>query len=927
MTRIEDDISDRDLDKLVLRRELGRIEKSLRHLTSRWHEILPREIFEVPPLKTTWKLHCPPVSDTIGYQSLVVTAFQLQSLIDSSDIFTISNAISSFSNKLGGLGMLEDNLTVGLWAADFWKKIISLSPTNNLNTWVQLVYKLTNVSISYANIGDKHKAYATSREAINIIQGKLDGNLSLEVQELMARNLCIQAVNTCTPALMDHIELATRAALTMETVLNLQANRFSIDTLPIPEGIDSNSMTRPALEIDDTDSKLDSSTFHDSLYSYSTILVDLSNMQEVRGHISKAHITKKCALMILHSLLTRYPNSKRLLKEAASLVLDLCNSTFCDFNSLDENLAYAEEGTDKYRKLLQANFPTHIFSLFRALLSYNQFLSAGMVLESKKLHKEMSGLAEFASQRYQVIKLPSESDGDFQFYLASILYYKDLSFEGVDAARKAVEQYSALAFLAPDRSPLKLIRALTLLCKMLQKTNQLQSAVTEGFKALRLVDNAAERDKEIQKFVDSDDHISLIDCIMDALEASPPDCSSVAKASTLMSRFKNIFLSLIKFNFPSSAPGSYMKVLAKNGLVDDAINYGQDFLTTWERKHTYSDSDYTAHSFLTCATKYIAILREHNREGDALKCSTSTMAVAGHWCSQHHKDPIIHDLQCDLTTAHIELLCAMGLYETALELAQAASVKSCSGEDPSVGVYNDCLLNQLLNLAAMQLYNYLPLQAIETAGQAESLARFEFSKSHMDNLGPFIMLNRSIYILSDAFFDAARTSESLVHLAKIMGGIQDKVDPDWQSMIRIDNHLVSVTTARIFFVQSDYVHAKELMVKVLEMDRQLFAQEASHLGQLAMDVLFASIAFCCVNEHEAGIALLAELEDLQRKISVKHPALTREVKFDLEMQARRGQWRMIQTAARAKLTCNHADQALDLKMARFDSTGLEVAEQ
>ncbi len=906
MTRIEDIISDMDLDKLVLRRELSRIEKSLGRLTSGWHHAPPP--LRAPPLKTTWELHRPPSSDTSAYRSLIITAYQLQSLIDTADISAIGDAISSFSNKLGSLGMLKENLTVGLWAVDFWKKIVSLSPKTDSNAWIQLAYKLTNASIGYANIGNKEKAFMQSEEAIDIIQRKLDGNFLPEAQELMARNLCTQAINACTPTPTNDIELATRAVLTMEGVLDLQRKELSVDILPasIPE-------------------RLDSDSFHDSLYSYSAILLDLSNIQEVRGYINEAHATKKRALAILHSLLHKYPNSKRLLRETASVVLDLCNSTFGKFNSLAENLSYAEEGTEKYLRLLQTNFSTYIFSLFRALLSYNHFITAGMGRESRNLLEKISSLAEFAMQRYQDIKLPSESDGDAQFYLASILYYKDLSSEGIYAAHNAVEQYSALAFLDPDRSALKLIRALTLLCKMLQKVNQTQSAIIEGFRALKLVDNAAERDLDTRKFAESEEHISLIDCVMDALEASPPDLHSVKKASIIIARFNNLFHLSEKIGSISGTPGSYMKILEKNGLVDDAIAYGKDFISPWQNKHAYSGNINTIYAYLTCAEQLIDIMADHNRREDALECITNAISIAERY-SHHRKDLFIHNLQCDLTSTRIELLCSMGFYKEAFQFAQA---ESSYGKDSSLCIFQDCQCNfrQLLSLTTMQLYNHLPLQAIETATRAESLVRFRCSQSHTDDSEIFIRSNYSKYLLSDALFDAERTSESLVHLndIKIKVEIKGEVHSDWKSAFDEDHRLVSATIARIFFVQSDYAQAKQLMIQVLKMGRQLLSEKQSHFATLAIDLLFAGIAFCCVDEHEAGIALLAEVDALQRKFSITNPALAREVEFSLQMQAQRGQWRLIQTVAREKLTCNHVDQALNLRIACMGGNELEFA--
>ena len=298
-SQIQGMISDNDLYKVVLHRELGRIEKLLGRLTSSWDKNPPKGIVHIPPLITTWNLHIPPISDTISHQNLVVDAFQLQSLIDCADVFDIGYAICSLGTKLGNLGMIEDNLTLTLWTVDFWKKITSLSPTINLNAWAYLAHELTNASMCYSNIGDKTEAYAKSQEAIDIITRKLYCNR--EAQTLLAINLSTQAKNTTTLASMNDIELATQAVFTLEKALSLQKEQLAVDSQPIPLIVSSDSL-------------------HDSLYCYSRILLILSYTQQSHGYISDAHATHKRALSILHSLLREYPMSRRLLAKTAMCI-------------------------------------------------------------------------------------------------------------------------------------------------------------------------------------------------------------------------------------------------------------------------------------------------------------------------------------------------------------------------------------------------------------------------------------------------------------------------------------------------------------------------------------------------------------------------------------------------------------------------------
>ena len=708
---------------------------------------------------------------------------------------------------------------------------------------------------------------------------------------------------------MNDIELATQAVFTLEKALSLQKEQLAVDSQPIPLIVSSDSL-------------------HDSLYCYSRILLVLSYTQQSHGYISDAHATHKRALSILHSLLREYPMSRRLLAKTASVVLHLCSPILCDFNSISENIAYAEEGTEKYSKLLETSFSTYVIPLLDALRSQSRiFLSAGMVQKSEKTIKKMIALSELASQTYQDLKLPSESDGDYQFHLASILHDENRSSEGLFAAHNAVEQYSALAFLDPDRSPHKLIRALAILCKILGKMNQHQSAVIEGFKALRLVDHAEQKDERIQKYANSTEHILLIDCIMDALAASPRDPGVIGKASTLIARFRKNFLSFDKFDVFSNTPATYMEILQKNDLVDDAINYGEDFLSTWEKKHTFSDSDYTSFSYLTCMMMHIDILKDRNRTHEALKSSTNAISIVGQ-CPRHHKDPDIHDLQRHLVNTHIQLLCSLGLCEEALNFVRVEPGYFCSNsEGTSVDAHSgacQCALDRLLNLATVQLYNNLPLQAIETASKAESISRIESSKSDIENTESLCTLYRSVYILSDAFFDAGRVSEALVRLTEIKEGIQCIVDSGLQPEIVELNCLVLETIARLYFVQRDYTQAEELIIKVLRMNRSLLAEDKSHFVQLSDNLLFGAIASCCVNDHHGGVALLAELKNLYQRISVAHPALAREAEFNLGIQARRGQWTLIQTVAREELTCSHVNRILNSKMDYLDLNTVEL---
>ncbi len=154
---------------------------------------------------------------------------------------------------------------------------------------------------------------------------------------------------------------------------------------------------------------------------------------------------------------------------------------------------------------------------------------------------EMIGLSALASQRCQDLKLPSESEGDCQLHLASIFYDEGRFSEGLHAAHNALEQYSALAFLDPDRSPIKLIQAANMLCQLFEKTDQHQSVLLEGFKALKLIDKTMETDKTIRDFTASDEYRSLIEIIMDALVASPLDPISIGMASAMINRLQKTF--------------------------------------------------------------------------------------------------------------------------------------------------------------------------------------------------------------------------------------------------------------------------------------------------------------------------------------------------------------------------------------------------
>ncbi len=928
MTRIEDTISDSDLYKAVLRRELGKIGKLLGRLTSKWHADPPAEICQpFPPSRTTANLHLPPVSDTAAHQSLVIGVFQLQSQIESGSIFEICNLIEFLCFDLFHSGIMEDALTVALWDVDFAKKIISASPIDDSSAWTHLTHALTNASIYYSSIGDRDKAYAYSQEAVKIIQEKLDSAQSLHVQLLLARNLRTQEENKSLQMLTGGSELASRATVTMETFLGPQAEQLSAEILSLLSSVDLNSVDWSAVEAEANHAAKFILFPHckcnicmqSFLYNYSRILIELSYIQRAQGCIIEAHTTTKHALTVLQHLLLGHPDSVKFLEHTARVAFNLCGSYLQELNSLAENLAFAKECTSKYRKLLQTNFSAYVIRLLYSLQQYaRNLLSAGMISESERVFMEMTALSELASQRCQDLKLPSESDGDCQFHLASIFYDEGRFSEGIHAAHNALEQFRALEFLDPDRSPLKSIKAVTKLCQLYGKTDQHQSVLLEGFKALKLIDKAVETDKEMRRFTVSGNYISLIDSIMKGLAALPPDSGSVKKASAVITRFKTLFVSQDKFNFWSDTPDAYMEVLDKNGLADNAIIYGQDFLSAWEKKHIYSSSDNTAYSYLICLMKLITLLEQQGRINEALDYSRNMTMVAP--LSRHHRSSRIHALQCNLTTTHIGLLYAAGLGAVALTFAKEVSITSCSGsDDPSKGTHNDCVLNQLLNLADMQLLNYFPLEAIETAKQAESLARFEFSRSRTDSLYSFTMLKDSMYILIHALFDVGQTSESLAHSMRVKDLVNSRDCPSWKSTIDEDHNHISANIARILFVQGDYSQANQLMLQVLKLDRQLFYKEKSHFTHLALDFLFAAIASCCINEHQHGVSLLAQLEYLEQNVSITHPVLYRDVQFDLEMHAERGKWKLIQTAARAKLTCNHVDRALDLRMVCFDS--------
>ncbi len=461
-------------------------------------------------------------------------------------------------------------MTIELWAVDLWKKVISLAETNNSNAWAHLAQCLTNISTIYACIGNQDEARANSQKALDIIEWKLDCNgLSPEAQELFAINLCTQAISACAPAPMDSIEMATRAALTTEATLNLQefqAKRLRIGTLA-SLSIDSYSIHRSAPEVNETNLKcglLDSCFSHDSLYAYTRALINLSYTQQIRGYFNSTHATtKKRALIVLHSLFLKYPESQRLLACTASVVLEIANSVFINFNSLADILACSEEGVTRYRELWQTSFPTYVICLLDMLQCFRRtVISARTACKSESM-LELSTLSDFGTESYQDVKWPSESDGDYQLHLATIFHYEDRSYEGIHAAYNAVKQYSALGSLDRDRSPFQLIRALTVLCEMLHEKNQYKLVVIEGFKAMELVDSGVETDTKIQNFVNSTEHISLIDCIVSALAASP-DPDTVKKVSVLITRFSKVFHVLNStLDFFPLSPSIYMELLAK----------------------------------------------------------------------------------------------------------------------------------------------------------------------------------------------------------------------------------------------------------------------------------------------------------------------------------------------------------------------------
>ncbi len=211
--------------------------------------------------------------------------------------------------------------------------------------------------------------------------------------------------------------------------------------------------------------------------------------------------------------------------------------------------------------------------------------------------------------------------------------------------------------------------------------------------------------------------------------------------------------------------------------------------------------------------------------------------------------------------------------------AQEESITPCSdSNNPSKGTHKACVLSQLLHLAAMQLQD-------SYFEHEESPDFFHFFLGYTDSFSSFAMLNQSMYTLLDALFDAGRTTESLAHLMEMKDILKNRECSNWRSTIDKVNHLVCATIARIHFAQCDYAQANQLMFSILEFDRQLFSTEQSYFLHLAGDIFFAAIASCCVDEHQQGVALLAQLEDLEQKVLATHPELYIDVQWDLEMDA------------------------------------------
>ncbi|KAF9477946.1 hypothetical protein BDN70DRAFT_944918 [Pholiota conissans] len=749
MTRIADTVPIHVLSDAYLRRELGRVNVSLSSTLHRWLQHPPAEP-EFSVRNQSWFLEASQVAEKILHQSTIVLAFRMEKLLSQAPntlLFdTIDATTRSLCWNLVVFRMYDEAILLCHQQIDFWRAMRTQYRSRPCSCRLAEVLTFLGFVYSYK---DKSQAYSISEEAIQLFQSLLaddepDVMLKMAYTAFLNENIILQILSQSQTR--HDANKAPQRAIDAGKALEKALGLDLLSEMDISDLLTSNGKGVSALAAGSAKIFL-GDVSDDNAFSYAQCLYDIAKVQLDHHQYVASNNFAKLALKILNHILAKYPDSGQAQTLICCVLQHLTWIRMRPLNTANDNLEYTLQNTTLVRKFALINPQRNVMFLARALWSQREaLLDLDRSSDAEKVYREMISLGDLAATPPHLgIKIPSETEGNYYFFVACRHYHAERFIDAIYTAQNAIHQFSALEFMEPDYGPRKEhINSLAMLCQSLTASHLYDDAVSEGFKALNIIDRFCLKFDLIRE-----PYQDILDSIMKALEASCPDHGSLLRAKAIVTRIQGLARSSEvnscqwKWAWTVWTPISYAELLEKNDMVEEALEYLQETCTDlrgtmrWHEKSETTYESMAEHG--SCLLELCGILENKNDIQHALEYTEEAIQL----CEELSEDTFFSDLLDIMAPKRIRLLCTIGRYSEALELncTWAANIHKA---DPSQR--NDAVLREVLSLLAQAraclLGREVPLPAINTV--IDAISACQMLSADDDRLLPYIHLQLSV---------------------------------------------------------------------------------------------------------------------------------------------------------------------------------------
>ncbi|KAF8174062.1 hypothetical protein BJ912DRAFT_991026 [Pholiota molesta] len=377
MTWMTDTIPICDLSNAYLRREVGRVNRSLQSVLAMWSQNLLADM-EIPPwLDLVWDLNSLLRPVTIIHQDAVVVAFQLQSLLQGSKfdhwLDDVQTILYSLTAHLYDLDMHEDYLTIQTSIATIWRRIARWHPQQlPMHLRSEEAIEIISSLAVHESAGQSTKQDIRIIAEIRILHAKFD--------ESSHRSLRLALDGH------DMLEFAFKYALNLVRIARIHRH-FKLST-------SSRKLANLAL----------------------TILKHLLARYPGSGRIL------------------------RQLEMALSCLFDAGMIMIKSTQSDAQNLEGIEQYVNILRRLAPINPQIYVEPLARALWSQREaLLSLGRSAEAETAYEDIIRLKDLVvTPAESGLRIPSETEADYYTQLASYHYISKRFTDAIYAAQHAI---------------------------------------------------------------------------------------------------------------------------------------------------------------------------------------------------------------------------------------------------------------------------------------------------------------------------------------------------------------------------------------------------------------------------------------------------------------------------------------------------------